>query len=78
MSQKKTNTNSEGEHWHPGMNWFKPKLTTCQNDGCQATYYKKAQTGRKYCDDCQVELERVRWNKSKARMIQKGQLNGGK
>ena len=70
MSQKTRNTNSEGEYWRPGMNWFKPKLTVCQNDGCQCTFYKKAQTRRKYCDDCQVSLEQARWDKRKAKLRQ--------
>jgi hypothetical protein len=68
MSQKKRNTNSDGEYWHPGMNWFKPQLTACQNSGCQCSFYKKAHTRRKYCDDCQVLLEQERQDKRLAKL----------
>ena len=69
--------NSEGEYWRPGMNWFKPQLSPCQYDGCQENFYRKAHTRRKYCDDCQRKIELEKWAKAKARMIAKGQLNGG-
>lgn len=62
--------NHNGDYWRPGMNWFKPKLMTCQMDGCQNNYYQKAQTRRKYCDDCknlldQKKIARLRAKKTK-------------
>jgi len=61
--------NSEGDYWHPGMNWFRPRQATCQEMGCSNKFTKKAQTGRKYCDDCQTARERA---KRKARYQRDG------
>ena len=69
--------NSEGHYWRPGMNWFKPKLVPCQGDGCQNTFYKKAQTPRKYCDDCQARRARESWQRRKKQMIERGIIDEG-
>ena len=50
--------NYDGDWWRPGMDWFKPKLVTCQTPGCCYKYYQRAQTGRKYCDECIALIER--------------------
>lgn len=49
--------NSEGHWWRPGMDWFKPKLMTCQRNGCQNNFYQRCHTRRKYCDDCKHAIE---------------------
>ena len=51
-------TNHNGDYWRPGMNWFKPKLMVCQTNGCQNQFYQKAQTRRKYCDECKALKDR--------------------
>ena len=69
--------NSNGDYWRPGMNWFKPTLMGCQSKGCENKFYQKAQTGRKYCDDCQAIRARESWQRRKKQMIERGIIDEG-
>lgn len=59
--------NYDGQDWFPGRDWFKPKFMVCQMDGCQNTFYQRAHTRRKYCDDCKNLLDQKKISRLRAK-----------